>query len=343
MTRRNKWFWISPIIFGITILIIIRLISDVPLESKFWERPLSQNLIEFVSVIVISFAIEYSLHAFVKKHRKKTGKLTVQQLVKEYLIILFSGMVITIPCIYVIHYFTRDPVGVDDLVIAEIVTSLLLVIYYSIFRGGDILEAYIHQKTITQQIEKSQMETELKFLKAQFHPHFLFNALNAIYFQIDEHNNDARKSIEQLSELLRYQLYDINQTVNISQELNFIRNYTAFMKVRMKPSFHLTINFDPGLDDQPIHPLLLFPLVENAYKYIGGEYWIRMDAQLKNGCLSFNIENAIPPITHTENRKSGGIGLLNLKRRLNLLYPGKHSFSTLKKTNSFTANLSIEW
>ncbi|MGQ1890916.1 sensor histidine kinase [Thermophagus sp. OGC60D27] len=343
MNRTNKWFRISPLIFGTTVLIIIRLISDVPLESKFWERPLSQNLIEFVSVIIISFAIEYSLHAFVKKHRKKTGKLSVQQLIKEYIIILLSGIVITVPCIYVIHFFTNDPVGIDDLVIAEIVTSLLLVIYYSIFRGGDILEAYIHQKTLTQQIEKTQMETELKFLKAQFHPHFLFNALNAIYFQIDESNQAPRKAIEQLSELLRYQLYDINQTVKIRQELNFIRHYTEFMKVRMKPSFHLTIHVDPQLNGQPIHPLLLFPLVENAYKYIGGEYWITIDAQLKNGALSFHIENAIPAIAHTGNRKSGGIGLLNLQRRLNLLYPGKHSFSTFKKTNSFTANLSIEW
>src|SRR5690606_8651620 len=112
------------------------------------------------------------------------------------------------PCVYLIHFMTGDPVYTDDLVIAEVAITLFLVIHYSIFRGGDVLQAYVNQKTLTQQIKNMQMETELNFLKVQFHPHFLFNALNAIYFQIDEKNETARKSVEQLSELLRYQLYD---------------------------------------------------------------------------------------------------------------------------------------
>ena len=342
MKRKNKWFWISPVIFGISVLVIIRLVNDVPKESKFWERPLSKNLIEFVSIIILSYGIEHFLQNFIRRRKKKAQQFTFKNLALEYLSIMFSGLLFTIPCIYIIHFFTGDPVKIDDLVIAEISLTLLLVIYYSIFRGEDLLQAYVNQRILTQQIRNTQMETELKFLKAQFHPHFLFNALNAIYFQIDEHNEAPRKSIEQLSELLRYQLYDINQKVRIEQELNFIRNYIEFQKVRMKQSFQLTVDFDPLLKEQKIHPLLLFPLVENAYKYVGGAYWIKIEARLQKNRLNFMVGNAIPRIPQAQ-KKISGIGLESLNRRLDLLYPGKYRFETKNVTDSYTANLIIEW
>jgi sensor histidine kinase YesM len=343
MNTKNKWFWISPIIFGTLVLVIIRLVSDVPNEAKFWERPPADNIIEFVAIIIISFAIECILQRFVKQRNNNTEELSVKQLVKEYFIVMSSGILFTIPCLYAIHFFTGDPVGIDDLVIAEIVTTLLIIIYYSIFRGSNLLRAYVNQKTLTQQMKNTQMETELKFLKAQFHPHFLFNALNAIYFQIDENNEAPRKSIEQLSELLRYQLYDINQAVHIKQELNFIRNYIEFQNVRMKGSFRLTVDIAPNLNEQQIQPLLLFPLVENSYKYVGGEYWISIKACLQNDGLCFSVENAISKIPQAKSKNASGIGLENLQKRLNLLYPKKHIFETTQTDNSFTAKLQIEW
>ncbi len=342
MERKSKWFWFSPIIFGISVLTIIRLINDVPKESKFWVRPFSNNLIEFISIIIISYAIEFLLHNFIQRRKKKAQLLSFKKFAFEYLIIMFSGLLITIPCIYIIHFFTNDPVKLDDVVIADISLTLLLVIYYSIFRGGDLLQAYVNQKTLTQQIENMQMETELKFLKAQFHPHFLFNALNAIYFQIDEANEAPKKSIEQLSDLLRYQLYDINQNVTIKQELRFLRNYIEFQKVRMKDSFRLMVDFDPLLKEQKIHPLLLFPLVENAYKYVGGEYWIKIEAMLLKNRLYFMVENAIPQFPQAQ-KKTKGIGNENLHRRLDLLYSGKYSFITKNVNNSYIAKLIIEW
>ncbi len=343
MNIKNKWFWISPIIFGISVLGIIRLVNDIPKEEKFWERPLSANIIELISIILISFAVECFLHYFVKHHNLKTNKLSIKQLITEYLLIMLFSITITAPCLYFIHFLIHQPVSLDDFVIAEIVMTLLLLIYYSIFRGRDLLMAYVNQKTLTQQIKNTQMETELKFLKAQFHPHFLFNALNTIYFQIEESNKTPRKLIEQLSELLRYQLYDFNQTVVIKQELNYIINYIKFQKVRMNDSFHLAIEIDPHLSDQQIQPLLLFPLVENAYKYIGGEYWITIKAYLNDGHLDFTVKNAIPQLAQAKNIKSSGIGLINLKRRLDLLYPDRYLLETIKSNNSFTANLKIEW
>lgn len=343
MKRRNVWFWISPFIFGFLVMLTVRLVSDVPTEYKFWERPFEKNLIEIVSVIIIFYFIQFSQIYFINRRKATETQLTVKKLITEYLIVTLSGLLITAPCVYLIHFMTGDPVYTDDLVIAEVAITLFLVIHYSIFRGGDVLQAYVNQKTLTQQIKNMQMETELNFLKVQFHPHFLFNALNAIYFQIDEKNETARKSVEQLSELLRYQLYDINQTVMIEQELKFIRNYIDFQKVRMPDSFQLTVIFDAKLKHQQIHPLLLFPLVENAYKYMGGDNWIKIKAHMNDKGLSFSVENSIPPFAQETKKNDFGIGLENLQRRLSLLYPDKFTLQIEKMKYSFIAKLQIEW
>lgn len=341
MKKHNSWFWISPLLFAAVVMTGIRLVSDTPTGYKFWERPIMFNLIEVSSAIILSYIIQAIIYYFLKRSDRHTGKLSMRALLWEYLNLLLVAVVIINASIIVIHYFTNDPPGIDDFVIANIIFSLVLVIIYSIYRGNQILAAYVDQKLQTQKIINMQTETELKFLKAQFHPHFLFNALNTIYFQIDENNETPRKTIEQLSELLRYQLYDVNHSVGVRQELDFIFTYINLQKIRMKEALRLDIFFDPLLKEQKIHSLLLFPLIENAFKYVGGEYWIKIEAHLENGNLVFKVINAIPPIALATS-KSGGIGLENLQRRLELLYSGKYKFTTTKTSDTFNANLMIE-
>lgn len=342
MKKRTIWFWISPVIFGALVLIGIRLVSDVPTGAKFWQRPLPLNLIEILFAVVFSYIFQAITYLFLRINAQRIGKLTLKKLLFEYLSILVLGLVVINPLLALIHFFTKDPPGIEDFVIASIVFSLLLIIAYSILRGNQILNAYVDQKLKTQEAINTQMETELKYLKAQFHPHFLFNALNTIYFQIDEANETPRKTIEQLSELLRYQLYDVNQTVRVEQELNFILTYVELQKVRTKETLRLDIAFDPLLKDQKIHSLLLFPLVENAFKYVGGEYWIKLEAKLMRNSLCFNVKNAVPEKPASAS-KAGGIGLENLRRRLDLLYEGKYELKVSLSSNFYAANLKIEW
>lgn len=326
-------------LFAAVVMTGIRLVTDTPSGYKFWERPIMFNLIEFGFAIFIAYVIQMVMLYFLKRSNKHTGKL--KTLLLEYLYILLISIVIINPCLIVIHYFTKDPPGIDDFVIATVIFSLSLIVFYSIFRGNQILDAYVEQKLQTQKIRNVQIETELKFLKAQFHPHFLFNALNTIYFQIDETNETPRKTIEQLSELLRYQLYDVNQSVSVRQEFDFILIYIDLQKVRMKETLRLDIAFDPLLKEQKIHSLLLFSLIENAFKYVGGDYWIKIEARLDASKLQFNVTNAIPQIP-VSSSKSGGIGLENLRRRLEILYPDKYQFSTTKTSDIYNANLMIE-
>jgi sensor histidine kinase YesM len=151
--------------------------------------------------------------------------------------------------------------------------------------------------------------------------------------------------VEKFSELLRYQLYDQQQTVPVSQEVRYLRNFIELQEIRSSDKLQLSVYFDGKLNGQQVYPLLMLPLVENAFKYVGGEYWIRIEALIDKDQLHFSVANATPgeiPIAVSE-QKAGGIGLDNLRRRLQLLYPEKHHLHIEKKTGEFHADLVLKF
>jgi LytS/YehU family sensor histidine kinase len=202
------------------------------------------------------------------------------------------------------------------------------------------LKAYTDKKIQLEKITNDHLQTELKFLKAQYHPHFLFNALNTVYFQMDDDVQAAKKSIEKFSGLLRYQLYDQQQTVSLSQEIQYLTNFIELQQVRTSEKLQLKVNFDPGLNRQMVYPLLLLPLVENAFKYVGGSYKISIEARLNNNNLVFTVVNSVP--LNIPVKVNSGIGLENLRRRLELLYPEKSTLKTAMQTDEFWAELQIK-
>ncbi|MFV0545684.1 MAG: sensor histidine kinase [Bacteroides sp.] len=341
MKRFEKWFWIVPLFVTIIVMAGIRLVTDTPNGYKFWERPISQNLIEWIGAIIIAYLFQAFICYLLKRNEKYTDKLNLKRLLTEYLIIIFVGLLVINPCVVIIHHLIGDPVNLDDLVIASIIFVLVLIFIYSFYRGSQILDAYVEQRVQNEKVKSIQAETELKYLKAQFRPHFLFNALNTIYFQIDEENEPPRRTIEKLSELLRYQLYDVNNSVTVEREFQFIETYMEVQKLRMKDSLKLETLFDPELKPYHIQSLLLLPLVENAFKYVGGDYWIRIEARLKKGNrLALEVRNSIPENTTSNTKK--GIGLENLQRQLELLYAGKHKLQCIKSDGTYVAYMEVE-
>jgi LytS/YehU family sensor histidine kinase len=202
------------------------------------------------------------------------------------------------------------------------------------------MQAYIDNKLQLEKITNDHLQTELKFLKAQYHPHFLFNALNTVYFQMDDDVAGAKRSIEKFSGLLRYQLYDQQQQVTVKQEISYLQNFIKLQQVRTSEKLQLSVYFDPALNGQPIYPLLLLPLVENAFKYVGGDYKICLAARLAEGALNFTVCNSMP--AYIPAKLNSGIGLENLRRRLELLYGGKSSVETIKENDTFKATLYIK-
>jgi two-component system, LytTR family, sensor kinase len=257
---------------------------------------------------------------------------------------LFYVFLVTevVQCLTIMPFaaFTDDGLQVYDVADILIIPLMYSLMYYGIVRSSTFLQAYIANKLKLEQITNDHLQTELKFLKAQYHPHFLFNALNTIYFQMDEDVKEAKKSVEKFSELLRYQLYDQQQTVSVSQEIHYLENFIQLQQTRTSEKLQLQVNFDKSLNGQHVYPLLFLPLVENAFKYVGGEYHLNVGARQTGNTIEFTVENSVP--AQIPAKKEGGIGLENLKRRLELLYPGRHTLVAEKKGNTFIAALNIE-
>ncbi|HEY4148487.1 MAG TPA: histidine kinase [Chitinophagaceae bacterium] len=337
-----KFFWkyIFPPLYGLLFYTIIRLVSDIQNEDKFWDRPFRQNAIEIIAVILFCYPLTRLPRYFIRRFEKKNNVYSAKTIFLEFGTILLAAIVIATTVCAIIHWLTHDPLGIDDLVIANIILALFLLLHYAIARGNSFIRAYIEQKLLLEKIKTDQLQTELKFLKAQYHPHFLFNALNTIYFQMDENVADAKKSVEKFSELLRYQLYDQQQTVAIRQEMHYLKNFILLQQTRTSEKLKLEVNFDNTLDGQQVYPLLFLPLVENAFKYVGGEYHLHVQARQNENGIEFKVENSVP--AEIPVKKETGIGLENLKRRLELLYPGRHTLLAEKKGKTFIAALNIE-
>ncbi|HEV7424129.1 MAG TPA: histidine kinase, partial [Candidatus Paceibacterota bacterium] len=273
-------------------------------------------------------------------NKSSVAKFSYTRIAKELLLVFIVNQLVVNLFMDPLVALTDDGMQWYDFFDINVIPLLYSIIYYGIFRSSSFLRAYIDNKILLEKITNDKLQTELKFLKAQYHPHFLFNALNTIYFQMDENVADAKKSVEKFSELLRYQLYDQQQQVSMRQEMEYLENFIELQKVRASEKLKLNVNLDKQLNGQLVYPLLFLPLVENAFKYVGGDYTISVDARVHGNEINFVVGNSMQ-LTSIPSKKNG-IGLENLKRRLDLLYPGRYSLQTEKKGNHFLATMNLQ-
>lgn len=190
--------------------------------------------------------------------------------------------------------------------------------------------------------DKQRLESELQYLKAQVNPHFLFNAINSVYFLIKKNPDQAAETLIKLSDLLRFQLYDCSgEKIAIEKELDYLHNFIALEKIRKGEKINVQLEQQGNLSGFELSPFLLMPFVENAFKHVstgGKENVISILLQRDNNTLVARIENT------TEKREAqrvGGIGLQNVMRRLELLYPGAHQLDIHEKDTHYSVHLSL--
>ena len=332
--------YIFPGLFGLVIYTSLRLVNDIISGTQFWKRPLSVNAIEVATCILLSYIFAAIITYFVKKFSaKQTTRPTAGMILKEFMLVCACCLVVLNLTAIPMAALTDDGLQMYDVVNINLIPTLYLLLYYAIARVSAALRSFYDQQMQLEKLRNDKLDTELKFLKAQYHPHFLFNALNTIYFQMDEDVSAAKKSVEKFSDLLRYQLYDQQQTVPVHQEMEHLKNFVALQQVRSSEKLKLDMNISTSLNGQQVYPLLFLPLVENAFKYAGGEH-ISIHADGDDKEIVFEVKNSIPGLAIPD--RAGGIGLQNLERRLELLYPEKHELKTVREDNTYTAILKIK-
>ena len=262
--------------------------------------------------------------------------ITVSSIFKIYLLerILYPGRPFT--------FFGDDfKVRIYD----NVIPHFLLVSTGAAFK---LLIDYAKAQRRMGEMAKEKAEAELGFLKSQINPHFLFNSINAVYFLIDKNNAEARQALHKFSDMLRYQLYEIkDEKIPIEKEISFIRDYIDVQRLRREANCLIKLNVDNNVHGFFIEPLLLVPFVENSFKHLshyssGRMNEIKIDIARQNGEMTFVISNTTEGKQVNEIKQQGGIGLPNVKRRLELLYPQKYNLDIHQHDGWFDVELKMK-
>jgi LytS/YehU family sensor histidine kinase len=203
---------------------------------------------------------------------------------------------------------------------------------------------YLKQKE-TEQLIREKISAELQLLKAQVHPHFLFNTLNNIYSFILNGSSRAPEMIKKLSSLLNYILNECNRSlVPLKKELSLIQDYIELERIRYGDKLSLSLHIQGNAACKMISPLLLIPFVENSFKHGTSRMlthpWVKLDINIENHSLEFKISNNKPEWSNETIIKKG-IGLNNVKQRLQLLYPNNYSLNIIENEMSYDVTMKI--
>jgi hypothetical protein len=225
------------------------------------------------------------------------------------------------------------------------INSIFLV-FFSL--GMKVLERQSKYDEVKKELEKEKLNSELAFLKNQISPHFFFNTLNNIYSLIDINAGDSQKAVLKLSRMMRYLLYE-SETGNspLSREIEFMNNYIDLMKLRMSDKVDLKVSFPENYENRGIPPLLFISLIENAFKHgisSRGNSYIEISMLTAKDSITFRCVNSMAKIKEENGiGHPPGIGLENLSKRLNLLFPGKHDLKISRSENAFEVLLYINF
>ncbi|HEX3165538.1 MAG TPA: histidine kinase [Chitinophagaceae bacterium] len=198
----------------------------------------------------------------------------------------------------------------------------------------------------TEQVGREKARAELQLLKAQIHPHFLFNTLNNIYFFTMTASVQAPEMIKKLTAMLHYILNECNQpSVPVEKELKMIQDYIALEKIRYGEQIDIKTEIQEAGNNKMIAPLLLIPFVENSFKHGASKMithpWVKLRITFEDDMLHFFIINS-KPLSHESASRNGSIGLKNVQKRLLLLYPGAHELNIISEPENFTVFLKIQ-
>jgi two-component system, LytTR family, sensor kinase len=344
----SRWFSKYTLFYVLTWMVasfIIMLINYNPRSS--WVPQWVGHMIILATALPVCYYTAYKLtprYLYSRKIRAYIGYFLLCAFVNAILSFFFA--------LYLYQLVTGIPVfgswqRLVSLFPETVLIDISLISISCIIKIID--DRYFMEKRLLE-IEKEKVSTELNFLRSQVNPHFLFNVMNTIYFQIDKTNADARLSVEKFSEMLRYQLYECTtDKIQIRKELHYIKNYVAIQTLRMEKESDISLTIE-DMDDFLIAPLLILPIVENTFKHISNFKEAgrnKVHLIIKNQDIKTFLMEAINTYDQSNGQKhllqSEGLGLQNLKRRLELLYPGKYELNITKGAETYQTILKLQY
>lgn len=306
-------------------------------------QPLASNLLDkFINVLFYGMIVYVNIFYLFPKFMN-TDKIGT------YLLLLFASVLIITPIKTFTFYGVRG-ISTDITVFMEKhISNYFLSIFFmacasSIYK---IINDWAQQRRERVDLQRQTLRSELNFLRSQINPHFLFNTLNSLYALTLKKSDKAPEIVLRLSEMMRYMLYECNERyVPLEKEINYITNYLELEKIRHKGKCDIDFEMIGVVGRQKIAPLLFIPFIENSFKHglnsqiIDG--YVDIILNIKDDSVTMNIKNSKGQAKPKAPSKiSGGVGLVNVKRRLNLLYPEQYNLDITQTPNQYEVNIDI--
>src|SRR6056297_1770023 len=327
------------LIFGTILLVISN-------ESPFTWFNISNVLIALAFFYTY---VQFNTHYLIPNFLQQRSVIT-------YLLLFITSALILTPLRSLVYYlrFWTVPELQTEVLQSQWFTFLSFLIIGVISTVVKIIWNWLGDLRRMRELEKENLQSELKFLRSQINPHFLFNTLNSLYALTLKKSDLAPEMLIRLSEIMRYMLYDCNEPkVLLEKEVKFMGNYVELERLRYGEDVIIKFNLEGEIQDQKIAPLLFIPFFENAFKH-GlsnriGQGWISISFLFQEEMVTLLIENSVPEekdqhmwVQKSKSKSdSSGIGLENIKRRLNLLYPDEHTLDIEKSPKQFKITLTI--
>lgn len=276
-------------------------------------------------------------------------KFLSQKNFMTYCLLLLAMVAVFTPIKVVLLYITYDEVDPKEFLLMN--QHIIFMLLFLIAGGSTVLKIISdwqrHQRD-RKDLETQRMQSEIRFLKSQINPHFLFNTLNSLYALTLKKSDKAPEIVIKLSEMMRYMLYECNERrVPLYKEVNYVQNYLDLERLRQAGQADIQLDVEGNISDQMIAPLIFIPFLENSFKH-GlnhqlGDGYVHVKMKVLDDKLLLRILNskpATPPLV--PDKVSGGIGLVNVERRLNLLYPNQYKLDVLDGPREYIVELSLD-
>lgn len=323
-----------------TLYFIFNFFRFATINNDYWYS-LKSNLIEFpLNIVITYFTIYFLIPRYIlKKKYLQFFALFTASLLLFYLVRTGLNYILVTKNIWPEAQGNQEPFTMIHIV--ELIIGAIYVI--ALVSAIKLTYDWVNEKSRNEKLEKIQLETELNFLKSQIQPHFFFNTLNNLYALVIKNSPNAPNVVLKLSEIMQYVLYEVKEPrISLMKSINYLYSYLELEKLRYGDRVKSEISIDGDIDDIEIPPLLFLPFIENCFKHgvtHDEDIKVSIDFVVQDNFLYFTVENTFSKKNETGTKH--GIGIENVKRRLELLYGNKYSLKTQSQLNTYKVSLKL--
>ncbi|MBE9598878.1 sensor histidine kinase [Pedobacter sp. MC2016-24] len=300
----------------------------------------------FALINLSIFYINYTLLIpILVKEKKKYGLYIVSIILLIAVMVVIKTIVATLYADLFLKYLSENSGEIEYYEITKYVLSAIFVSGFFVVVSALLKFAidWFGSERIQRDLVSEKRDMELQFLKSQLNPHFLFNSLNNIYSLAYQKSDKTADAILKLSEIMRYMIYESNDSwVSLSKEITYVQSYIELQKLRFKDGAAVEFTINGEIDDQPVVPLILISFVENAFKHgVANDPNdpIKIDIIANQKILHFSVSNKK---NKSNKDQMGGVGLNNVERRLQLLYPERYKLNIVNSATHYTTELMLD-